>query len=200
VIQRLPGSLASSFVSAVLAVAVAAPPLTGCAPAVVAAGVGAGVMVATDRRSSGAQVDDEAIEIKLAKGVADRWGKEVHCSATSYNGIVLLTGEVPSTVVQDEIVQMAKTTDRVRLVQNYTTIGAVTDFGSRSNDSYITSKVKARMVEAAKFAPNHVKVVTERSVVYLMGIVSRQEGDDAAQIAATTTGVARVVKVFEYTN
>jgi osmotically-inducible protein OsmY len=192
--------LGSMLLPAVIAVAVAAPLLTGCVPVVVAAGVGTGVMVATDRRSSGAQVDDEAIELKVAKAVGDRWGKEVHVNATSYNGIVLLTGEVPSTVVQDEVTQIAKTTDRVRLVQDYTTIGEVTDLGSRSNDSYITSKVKSRMVEAAKFAPNHVKVVTERGVVYLMGIVSRQEGNDAAQIAATTSGVARVVKVFEYTN
>ncbi len=158
-------------------------------------------MVATDRRSTGAQVDDESIELKIAKAATeDRWGKDVHLNATSYNGIVLLTGEVPSTVVQDEIVQVRESTDRVRMVENETTIGAVTDFQSRTNDTYITSKVKARMVEATKFAANHVKVVTERGVVYLMGIVSRQEGDDAAQIAATTSGVARVVKVFEYTN
>jgi osmotically-inducible protein OsmY len=198
ILRRL-ASAASSVLAAVL-FAAAATSLTGCVPMVVA-GVGAGVMVATDRRSTGAQVDDESIELKIAKAATeDHWGKGVHLNATSYNGIVLLTGEVPSTVVQDEIVQFVKSTDRVRMVENDTTIGAVADFQSRSNDTYITSKVKARMVEAAKFAPNHVKVVTERSVVYLMGIVSRQEGDDAAQIAATTSGVARVVKVFEYTN
>ncbi len=193
------GFFASSLLAAVLFAAIAATSLTGCVTAVVA-GVGAGVMVATDRRSAGAQVDDESIELKIAKALTDRYGNTVHVNATSYNGIVLLTGEVPSTVVQDEIVQLAKTTDRVRTVENDTTIGALADFNSRANDTYITSKVKARMVEAAKFAPNHVKVVTERGVVYLMGIVSRQEGDDAAQIAATTSGVARVVKVFEYTN
>ncbi|HEX9302115.1 MAG TPA: BON domain-containing protein [Casimicrobiaceae bacterium] len=196
------GRLASvgSFVLAAALLATATASLTGCVPLVVA-GVGAGVMVATDRRSSGAQVDDETIELKIAKAMTDRWGsRDVHLNATSYNGVVLLTGEVPSTVVQDEIVQFVKSTDRVRIVENDTTIGPVADFQSRTNDTYITSKVKARMVEAAKFAPNHVKVVTERSVVYLMGIVSRREGTDAAEIAATTSGVARVVKVFEYTN
>ena len=193
-------SCAPSLLAALLLALATGTSLTGCVPLVVA-GVGAGVMVATDRRSTGAQVDDESIELKISKAASeDRWGKDVHLNATSYNGIVLLTGEVPSTVVQDEIVQFVKSTDRVRMVENDTTIGAVTDFNSRSNDTYITSKVKARMVEAAKFAPNHVKVVTERSVVYLMGIVSRQEGADAAEIAATTSGVARVVKVFEYTN
>ncbi len=196
---RHPGFCVSAVLAAASLPAAAATSLTGCVPVVVA-GVGAGVMVATDRRSAGAQVDDESIELKIAKAATDRWGNDVHLNATSYNGIVLLTGEVPSTVVQDEIVQFVKSTDRVRMVENDTTIGAVADFQSRSNDTYITSKVKARMVEAAKFAPNHVKVVTERGVVYLMGIVSRQEGDDAAQIAATTAGVARVVKVFEYTN
>jgi osmotically-inducible protein OsmY len=199
IVRRLASAGSSVLVAMLLALAAAAS-LTGCVPLVIA-GAGAGVMVATDRRSTGAQLDDETIELKIAKAATeDRWGKGVHLNATSYNGIVLLTGEVPSTVVQDEIVQFVKSTERVRTVENDTTIGAVTDFQSRTNDTYITSKVKARMVEAAKFAPNHVKVVTERSVVYLMGIVSRQEGDDAAQIAATTSGVARVVKVFEYTN
>lgn len=174
-------------------------PLAGCVAAAVA-GAGAAVMVATDRRSTGAQVDDESIELKIAKALTDKYGNDVHVNVTSYNGIVLLTGEVPSTVIQDEITRLAKSTDRVRLVENDTTIGAVADFNSRANDTGITGKVKARMIEAAKFAPNHVKVVTERGVVYLMGIVTRQEGDDAAQIAATTSGVARVVKVFEYMN
>jgi osmotically-inducible protein OsmY len=199
-ILRSPRSIAASLMTAVLFITVAVPPLTGCAPVVVAAGVGVGVMVGTDRRSTGAQVDDEAIELKVAKSASDRWGSEVHLNATSFNGIVLLTGEVPSTVVQDEITQIAKTTDRVRSVQNEMTIGQVAEFGSRTNDSYITSKVKTRFVEAAKFAPNHVKVVTERGVVYLMGIVSREESAAAAQIASTTSGVARVIKVFEYTN
>ncbi len=85
-------------------------------------------------------------------------------------------------------------------VHNETADRAGRRFPSRTNDTYITSKVKARFVEANKFSANHVKVVTERGVVYLMGIVSRQEGDAAAQIAATTSGVVRVVKLFEYTN
>jgi osmotically-inducible protein OsmY len=86
----------------------------------------------------------------------------------------------------------------VRKVENELTVGPVSSVGSRTNDSYITSKVKARFVEANKFAPNHVKVVTERQVVYLLGLVRRDEADTAAQIAATTSGVVRVVKLFEY--
>jgi osmotically-inducible protein OsmY len=199
--MRTPGSLPTLAASLLLAgfAASAVVPLAGCVAAAVA-GAGAAVMVATDRRSTGAQVDDESIELKIAKTITDKYGSDVHVNVISYNGIVLMVGQVPSTVIQDELTQLAKSTDRVRLVENDTTIGAVTDFNTRANDSAITGKVKARMIEAAKFAPNHVKVVTERSVVYLMGIVTRQEGDDAAQIAATTSGVARVVKVFEYMN
>ena len=190
--------LAASLVATMLVAGGAA--LTGCAPVVVVAGVGAGYMVATDRRSTGAQVDDESIEIKVAKTASDRWSNVVHLNVTSYNGVVLLTGEAPTLEVQDEITELARTTDRVRTVQNDMVIGPASGMSARTNDSYITSKVKARFVEARKFAPNHVKVVTERSVVYLVGIVTREEGDAAAQMAAVTSGVAKVVKVFEYTN
>jgi osmotically-inducible protein OsmY len=113
---------------------------------------------------------------------------------------VLLTGEVPSKKIEDDIVKVARTTDRVKKVDSYLVIGPNTEMSQRTNDTYITSKVKARFVESDKFSATQVKVVTERGVVYLMGIVTRAEGDAAAQLAATTSGVARVVKVFEYTN
>lgn len=173
--------------------------VTGCAPIVVAAGVGAGALVATDRRTAGAQVDDEAIELKVANAVRNRWSSNVHLNITSYNGTVLLTGEAPTQAVRDEIAQIARTTDRARNVTNEIVIGPEASLGARTNDTYITSKVKTRFVEANRFAATHVKVVTERNVVYLMGIVSRQEADDAAQIAASTSDVVRVVKVFDYT-
>jgi osmotically-inducible protein OsmY len=174
--------------------------LTGCVPAVIAVGVGAGAMVATDRRSTGVQVDDETIEDKVTLAAGNKWGNTIHLNVTSYNGIVLLTGEAPTAAIKDEIMRMTTTTDRVKSVANEIVVGAVTDLGARTNDSYLTSVVKARFVEAGKFAPNHVKVITERSIVYLIGIVSREEGNAAAQIAATTSGVARVVKLFQYTN
>jgi osmotically-inducible protein OsmY len=183
-----------------LAAAAALPALQGCAPVIVAAGVGATALVATDRRSTGAQVDDQSIELKIVTAAGSKYGYEIHVNATSYNAIVLLTGEVPNKTVEDDIVNVARTTDRVRKVDNYLVIGPVADTGARSNDTYITSKVKARFVESNKFSATHVKVVTERAVVYLLGIVTREEGDAAAQIAATTAGVARVVKLFEYTN
>jgi len=176
------------------------PLLNGCAPIIVAGAVAGTALVATDRRSTGAQVDDTTIETKLATSLSQRYGDRIHVNVTSYNGIVLLTGEAPDQATSAEITKMAKDTERVKSVENELVIGPNTPFSSRSNDTYITSKVKSRFVEANKFSATHVKVVTERQVVYLMGIVSRQEGADAAQIASTTTDVVRVVKVFEYTN
>jgi osmotically-inducible protein OsmY len=171
--------------------------LSACVPAVVAVSAGA-VLVATDRRSAGAQVDDETIELKTADLINTRWPNDVHVNATSFNAVVLLTGEVPTATVKDEIARQVKGIERVRAVENEVVVGPVTPMSARTNDSYITSKVKSRFVESSKFSATHVKVVTERGVVYLMGIVSRDEGNAAAQIAASTTDVVRVVKLFEY--
>ena len=191
---------AMRFVAAALVAIAGIVAGTGCVPMVVAAGVGAGTLVATDRRTTGAQIDDETIELKVATTVNDRWSGGVHLNATSYNGNVLLTGEVPTQAVRDEIAKIAGSTDRVRNVTDELVIGPDTSLGARSNDTYITSKVKTRFVEANKFAATHVKVVTERSVVYLLGLVTRAEGDAAAETAASTSDVARVVKLFEYTD
>lgn len=174
--------------------------LSGCVPVIVAAGVGGATLVATDRRSVGAQADDEAIELKIANEISARYGESVHANATSFNGIVLLTGEVPDQGAYASIGNIAASTARVRSVHNDLAIGPLTPMSARTNDTFITSKVKARFVEANKFAATHVKVVTERGVVYLMGIVRRDEADSAAQLASTTSGVVRVIKVFEYLN
>ena len=174
--------------------------LAGCAPILVAGAVGGAALVATDRRSTGAQVDDEAIELKISNNVGTGFGDRVHVNVTSFNGIVLLTGEVPTPDLVASIEQIARTTPKVRRIVDELAVIPVTDLNSRTNDTYITSKVKARFVEANKFAPNHVKVVTERQIVYLMGLVTHAEADTAAQIAATTSGVTRVVKLFEYLN
>jgi osmotically-inducible protein OsmY len=190
----------SGALGAIVLLAVAAAPLalTGCLPMVVAAGVGGATLVATDRRSVGAQADDEGIELKMANEIRARYGDTVHVNATSYNGVVLLTGEVPDQGVYASVGNIAASTDRVRSVHNDLAIGPLTSLSARTNDTFITSKVKARFVEANQFAATHVKVVTERGVVYLMGIVRHSEADAAAQLASTTSGVVRVIKVFEY--
>jgi osmotically-inducible protein OsmY len=184
-----------------LVVVVAALPLVaGCAAVVIGATAGAGVLVAVDRRSTGIRASDQAIESKVTKDTANRWPSGVHLNVTSYDGKVLLTGEVPTAAIRDEIGQIAQSTEYVRGVNNELVVGPETEYGARTQDTYITAKVKSRLIEGGRFDANNVKVVTERRVVYLMGIVSREEGDAAAEIAAATTDVARVVKLFEYTD
>jgi len=183
--------------AAVAAITAASTLLSGCVPLVVGAAVAGTAVVATDRRSVGVQADDEAVELKIASSINTGYGDRVHVNATCYNGIVLLTGEAPTADVVTAIGETARTTAKVRVVHNEIVVAAVSPFGSRSNDSYITSKVKSRFVEANKFSATHVKVVTDRQVVYLMGLVKRDEADNAAQIASTTSGVLRVVKLFE---
>jgi osmotically-inducible protein OsmY len=179
--------------------AVAGPPLLGgCVPLIVGAAVGGATLVATDRRSVGAQADDEAIELKVANVINTRYGDRVHVSTTSYNGKVLLSGEANDAATVATIGDIARTTDRVRSVHNELSPQPPAALSSRTNDTYITSKVKARFVEANRFSATHVKVVTDRGIVYLMGLVNKDEGDTAAQLASTTTGVVRVVKLFEY--
>jgi len=187
-----------ALAAAVLPVAASLCLLAGCVPVLIAGAAGSAAMVATDRRSAGAQVDDEAIELKITTQAGSEFGERIHLNVTSFNGVVLLTGEVPDQAALTSIGNLAKNTEKVRVVHNEMVIGPNSDFSARSNDTYITSKVKTRMLEANKFPPNVVKVVTERSVVYLMGIDSKEEGDAAAEIAATTAGVARVVKFFQY--
>jgi osmotically-inducible protein OsmY len=193
---RVPGAATLGLLVCALAAVVG---LAGCAPAMVAVGAGHAVLMATDPRSTGAQIDDDTIEIKIAANEIvmkdDR-----HVTATSYNGLVLLTGEVPTQAVSDQVERVAKGIDRVRSVQNELVVGPTSELSARADDGFITSKVKGRLFDEGGFAPNAVKVVTERKVVYLMGMVTRDKGAKAGEIAATTSGVARVVKVFEYTN
>ena len=171
---------------------------SACVPLVVGGAVVGTAAVATDRRTTGTQLDDEVIEDKSAMAIAERFKGDFHVNVTSFNGVVLLTGEVPADSAKADIEQLVRSLPKVRAVQNELVVGPVTDISSRTNDTLITSKVKARFVEAAKFQINFVKVVTENGTVYLMGVVRHSEGDAAAEIARTTVGVQRVVKVFEY--
>ena len=183
-----------------LALAALVGAVAGCVPVMIAGAAGGAAMVATDRRTAGAQVDDEAIELKIVTRANELYGDRIHLNVTRFNGVVLLTGEAPDQGAWASLGNLAKGTEKVRVVHNELVVAPPSELGSRSNDAFITSKVKARMLEAAKFPPNAVKVVTERGVVYLMGIVSRAEGQAAGEVAATTEGVQRVVKVFEYTS
>ena len=171
--------------------------LPGCFP-LVATGVGAAALMADDRRTSGAYVEDEGIENKALFNVEQKHNEGVHLNVTSYNRVVLLTGEVPTAEVRSDIERMVRAVENVRTVQNELAVIATTSMMTRSNDSFLTSKVKGRFIDANKFHANHVKIVTENGVAYLMGLVKRQEANDATEIARTTSGVQRVVRVFEY--
>jgi osmotically-inducible protein OsmY len=151
-----------------------------------------------DRRSTGTMIDDEGIELRATNRIEERFKKTVHVNVTSYNRTVLLTGEVPNQAAKAEIERIAAGAGLVRSVTNELQVIDATSLGSRANDATITGKVKARFVDAAKFSALMVKVVTENSVVYLMGIVTEAEANEAVELARTTGGVKKVVKVFEY--
>jgi osmotically-inducible protein OsmY len=171
--------------------------LSGCVP-VVAVGAGTGILMAEDRRTAGTYLMDEEIELKAGSRIRDAFGKEVHVNVTSFNRRVLLTGEVPNNEVRAKVKELVMGVPNVKEVQNELVIGGVSTFGARSNDTYLTAKVKTRLFDDKRFNANHVKVVTEAGTTFLMGIVKREEGDAAAEVAAKTKGVTKVVKVFEY--
>ena len=172
--------------------------LPACAPMIMVGGAATGVLVAEDRRSTGTLVDDQNIEVKAGIQVNRQHRDLVHINITSYNRNVLLTGEAPTAAVRADIEKIVAGIENVRGVVNEIAVAGASSFGTRTNDSYITSKVKAGFVTAQKFYPGHVKVVTESGVVYLLGKVLRQEADDATEIARGVGGVQKVVRVFEY--
>jgi osmotically-inducible protein OsmY len=175
-----------------------APLLQGCVPAAIVGVGAAGALSYEDRRTTGVQVDDEGIELRISNRVTERYGDKVHVNATSFNRGVLLTGEVPDEKAKEDIGKIASSASNVRVVTNELAIGPASSFSARASDSATTGKVKARFVDAAKFSAVHVKVVTEASVVYLLGIVTETEANLATEIARTTGGVRKVVKVFDY--
>ena len=175
----------------------AVPVLQGCLP-MAAVGVGAALTSANDRRTSGTQIDDEGIELRAQNRIADRWGGKVHVNVTSFNRNVLLTGEVANESIKAEVEKTVAGVTNVRGITNEIAIAGTSALSSRANDLYLTSKVKARFVDANYFNPFHVKVVTENSTVYLLGIVTEQEAKLATDIARTTGGIRKVVRLFDF--
>jgi len=185
-------------VQAILSLAVITS-LAACVP-IVAGGAAAGGAVAADRRTSGIFVEDENIELKAVKYAETSLGENAHINITSYNRNVLLTGEAPDEETKAKAEAFAKSIQNVLTVTNEILVGPKSTLSSRSNDAYLTSKVKTQFVTENRFQANYVKVVTENSVVYLLGIVNKVEADAATEIASNTSGVEKVVKVFEYIN
>lgn len=173
------------------------PVFTGCAAVAVGGAAATGMLVAEDRRTVGTITEDQGIELKAASRIEEKV-RDAHINITSYNRAVLLTGEVPTEAAKADAERIARAVENVRSVFNELGVGANSSVQARTNDAVITSKVKARFVDGGKFSPVHVKVVTENSVVYLLGLVKRQEAAEATEIARTTGGVSKVVRVFDY--
>jgi len=174
--------------------------LQACAAPLLVAGAAGGATVANDKRSTRSMVDDQVIEAKTKDKIyADtEIAKKIHINVTSYNGVVLLTGETLSRSLRTHVINITRHIDNVRRVHNEIRVADLTGLGSRTNDSWITSKVKTQMLAAKGFKSPQIKVTTETGTVYIMGLVTKEAGNQAAEIARNVSGVKRVVKLFEY--
>jgi len=173
--------------------------LHGCAAAVVAGGA-TGVAVAHDRRTAGTVIEDQSIELKAGQGFRDdaEINENAHINVTSYNNVVLVTGETPTEEMKKRAIDIVTNVPKVSHVYDELTIAAPSSLVSRSSDSLITSKVKTRLLTLDNFDGTRVKVVTEKGVVYLMGLLRRDESDRATEAARQVGGVQKVVKLFQY--
>ena len=173
--------------------------LHGCAPLVVAGGATA-VIAAQDRRTVGSFIDDETIEWKAVTAInaVESLKKEVHINVTSVNGTALLTGEAPTIELRDGVLTQVRGVPGVRRTVNEIRIGPPSTLADRSNDSWLTGKIKTRLVGVENLQSAQIKVVTENAVVYLMGLVKKDEAESATEAARQVGGVQRVVKLFEY--
>jgi osmotically-inducible protein OsmY len=172
--------------------------LQGCIEAMVIGGAATGVMIAADRRQPEVVAGDERVGLTAQSRIGERYGDRAHVNVTSYNYSVLLTGEVPDASAKAEIEKIAAQIPQAKGVVNELQIAGPSSMGSRATDTYLTGRVKGAFVTENKFQANHVKVVTEAGVVYLLGLVTRKEAENATAIARSTSGVQKVVRVFEY--
>ena len=171
--------------------------LSACAPVMIGGMMG-GAMVASDRRTTGIQLEDEGIEQRSATARDENFGTKEHINFTSYNRQVLMTGEVSSDRIRQQVEQLIGRVENVRLVANELAVGPASSFSDRSNDVLLVAKVKAAMVDSEDVFANVFKVVAERGTVYLMGRVTQREATRATEVVRGVSGVKRVVKVFEY--
>ena len=179
--------------------------MQGCATAVVVGGAAAGAGAVHDRSTMGAMVEDESIELKAGSKISadDELNERTHTNITSYNSIVLITGEAPTQGMRSRLEQLVREVPKVRRVHNEVIIASPSAFSSRSSDTWITTKVKSSLFNVKgieSFDPTRVKVVTENGVVFLMGLVTREEESAVVATASRVSGVQRIIKVFEYTD
>jgi osmotically-inducible protein OsmY len=172
--------------------------LQACVDALIVGGVVGGAIVAADRRQVEVMYADQKIEFTASSRIDDALKGQGHVNVTSYNYTVLLTGEVPTAQAKVDAEKIVTEVPQVKTVVNELQVAGASSTSSRSNDAYITSKVKSNFLGNDKFKPTDIKVVTEASVVYLLGLVTREEADAATEVARGTGGVQKVVRVFEY--
>ncbi len=173
------------------------PFLHGCVAALVGGAAAGGYMVGEERRQATVLAEDEGIELRIRNRVSEAHPK-AHVSPVSYNRMVLLNGTAPTEAAKTDIEKIARSSGNVRGVYNEMRVAPNRNFPSLAGDGVLTTKVKTRMVDARRFNPLHVKVVSDDGTVYLFGIVTRKEADAATEVARTTSGVKRVVRMFEY--
>ena len=190
--MTLAGRIARAGVLAVLLAG-----LAGCELAVIGAATAA-FSIAEDRRTSGTQLDDESIQIRAQSRVSERFGEKAHVNVTSFNRMALMTGEVPDAAAREEAGKIVLGVPNVRSIANETQLAIPSTRASRINDEIITTKIKGQLIDSPNVSLVHVKVVTEAGVVFLLGLVTEQEAERAVEIARTTGGVVKVVKLFEY--
>ncbi|MFZ2295260.1 MAG: BON domain-containing protein [Polaromonas sp.] len=171
--------------------------LTACVPLVVGGAVAGGSLVATDRRTSGAQLEDEGIELRAANQIRSTLGTRVRVSVTSYNRQVLLTGEVPNLQDKQLVEQVVSRVENVASVVNELAVLNSPSLVERSSDALVTGRVKAMLLDSKDLQSNAFKVVTERGTTYLMGRVTQREADQATNVVRTTPGVQKVIRLFE---
>ena len=171
--------------------------LSACVPLVIGGAAMGGAFIATDRRTSGAQLEDEGIELRANNRIGQSLSENAHVNVTSYNRQVLLTGEVPTAADQKKLQELVLRVENVRSVVNEVGVLGASSLTQRSSDTLITGKVKATLVDAKDVQSNTFKITTERGVVYLMGRVSLREANRATDLARSIGGVQTVVRVFD---
>lgn len=187
--KKLTLTLAAATLASLLA--------TGCAPLLIGGAMMGGVTVATDRRTSGAQLEDETIEVKAGARVREQLGEKVHINVNSYNRVALITGEANSEDARAALERIVGGVENVQKVLNETAVMPASSLGSRSNDVVIQGKIKGQLIEARDLLSNAFYVVVERGEVFLMGRVTEREANRATEIARQVSGVKKVVRAFE---
>jgi osmotically-inducible protein OsmY len=187
------------YIVHVICAALIAAATAACAPLLVGVVVAGTALVVTDRRTTGSQVDDQTIQLRVANELSTALGKlPVHINVNSFDRKVLLTGEVPDEATKARAGEIATATQNVRAVVNELAILPPTSMSDRTSDTALATKVRAAFVNTREIAFNSVEIVTERGIVYLLGLVTEQEGQLVAQVASKVSGVKQVVKVFDY--